>query len=293
MGKTDTLRADSVRVAVLQFDVLRGQPDKNLERVLAGLEQAAERGAQLLVLPEMWATSFAAAGGPFGSAEAQAAAIEATAEAQRQAGGAAARLGLALVGSGFGPESENGRPPNRLTWQEGGQVRLSYDKVHRFGPTGEPLAFARGYEPPQPLAWRGLLAAGVVCYDLRFGPLFEELLVAGVELLCVPCQWPTPRQSHLEALARGRAVEMQAFLVVANRCGRESLGRRGRWLEFGGGSVILGPDGQPLAQAGDGDGLIWADLDPERARELRRQVPVREDWAGPDYARWRGRRGDA
>jgi omega-amidase len=293
MAHPDALQPGQVRVAVLQFDMQRSHAEKNLERVLLGLNAAAARGAQLLVLPEMWATSFAAGGGPFGSPEAQAAAIDSAERALAEAGRAAAGLGLALVGSGFGPPAADGRPPNRLTWQELGQIRLAYDKVHRFGPTGEPLAFARGNAPPEVLTWQGLRASGIVCYDLRFGPLFEELLWAGVELLCVPCQWPTPRQAHLEALARGRAVELQAYVLVSNRCGREPLGRRGRWLEFGGGSLILGPDGLPLAQAGPGEALIFADLDPERVRELRREVPVRSDWSAADYAQWRARRADA
>jgi predicted amidohydrolase len=288
--------AGALRVALFQFDVERGLGaalERNLAQVLGALEQAAALGASLLCLPEMWPTSFLAAGGPFGSAALLAQAVGETEAAWQRAAARAAELGLALVGSGFGPTGASGLPPNRLRWIEGGRERLCYDKLHLFGPTGEPIGFERGAEPPGVVEWRDLRASGIVCYDLRFGPLIEELLESRVELLCVPAQWAAPRAPHFEALARGRAVELQAFVLAVNRTGRETLGQRGRTLEYGGGSRILGPGGQVLAALGAEPGLCWADIEPERVRELAREVPVRQDWRRVDYARWRARRGGA
>ena len=93
----------------------------------------------------------------------------------------------------------------------------------------------------------------------------------------MPAQWPASRASHWRALVCGRAAELQAFVVAANRTGTDLVGRRRLELSFAGNSLIAGPDGGVLAEGHGEEGLVEAELDLDGLRTLRRAVPVRED----------------
>ncbi|TAJ19207.1 MAG: carbon-nitrogen family hydrolase, partial [Planctomycetota bacterium] len=117
----------------------------------------------------------------------------------------------------------------------------------------------------------------VICYDLRFGELFVPLHAQRAELLLVPAQWPIARAGQWRALVIGRAVEAQAFVLACNRCGSASIGRRGETLEYPGNSLVVGPNGDVLAEGSAAGGWTTAEIDPAEARELRRRVPVEKD----------------
>ena len=258
-----------MRVAALQFDVRRGEVSANLEVVCTGLREARERGVELLLLPELWPTSFVPAGekGDW---------VGASEEALGRVVDLAAELDLAVAGSGYGA-APGDLPRNRFTLFDRGECLLRYDKVQLFSPTGEGLGFSPGTSPPPTARVRGLLVSGVVCYDVRFASLLRAPFLAGAELLLVPAQWPVGRASHWRALLRGRAVEHQAFVLGANRTGSETMGRRSALLEFPGNSLVADPAGHLLAEGDGAGGLVVADLDPRAPGVLRRDVPVRRD----------------
>jgi omega-amidase len=283
-----------MRVAVWQFDVARGDVAANLACVRRGLEQAAEAGVELLLLPEMWPTSFLSGWGREDPLEALRPAIEASVEAVVQAGRRAAELGLALAGSAFAPDPSGGLPRNRFSLWYDGAPRLAYDKVHLFTATAEHLAFSAGDQPPStwelPMRAGGAIRlSGLICYDLRFAPVVEAARSEGAELLLVPAQWPSPRTSHFEALLCGRAVETQAWVLGANRTGVENFAPRRAPLRFPGNSRLIAPDGVVRAAGGQdvGEELVVGELDVELSRELRRGVRVFEDRREELYARWR------
>ena len=72
-----------------------------------------------------------------------------------------------------------------------------------------------------------------ICYDLRFPELFRKLALDGAEIICLPAEWPTPRQEHWRTLLRARAMENQLFVVAANCCGIQGK------LDFFGMSLLL------------------------------------------------------
>lgn len=257
----------AMRIAALQFDVRAGDPDANLAAVEAGLGEAAAAGCRLVVLPEMWPTSFTPDAG-----EEQLAASEDAVEAVR---GWSAEHGLVVCGSAYGRGAD--RPTNRFHVLDCGEDRGGYDKLHLFSPTAEHLHFAAGAGPLPAVPTSVGVLAPVVCYDLRFPAPLRAAFHAGAEL-CVCCaQWPRPRDGHLRALAVGRAVEGFWPLVVANRTGRAEVGRRRLELDFPGGSLVVSHHGEVLAEGQGEAGLVLADVDLEAARELRRRVPIAED----------------
>ncbi|QDU66529.1 nitrilase-related carbon-nitrogen hydrolase [Engelhardtia mirabilis] len=282
-----------MRIGAWQFDVRRGELAANLAAGIRGLEAASRAGLELVVLPEMWPTSFLSAGGPApveADRSALDAAVRASSESVARLVERAAELGVAVAGSAYGAAPEGGLPRNRFSLWSRGEELSAYDKVHLFSVTGENLGFSAGEQAPAAVALGPATVAGVICYDLRFAPVVEAARRAGADLLLVPAQWPTPRASHWFSLLAGRAVEAQAFVLGANRTGVELMGRRKRALAFGGHSALVGPDGVTLAR-GTGVGaeeLVWAHVDPDQARALRREVRVADDRRPELYTRWQG-----
>ena len=267
-----------MRVAALQFDVQRGEVDHNLVAVRAGLELARAAQVELVVLPEMWSTSFP-------TPELDLAALVAGAErAEECVARWSQELGLAVAGSGFARAPE--RPTNRLTLFDRGERVFDYDKVHLFSPTAETEVFSAGAEPPPTRATRFGRIGGFVCYDLRFPELTRRCFEDAAELLLIPAQWPDTRAAHFRALAVAAAVLGQCFVVASNRIGREVIGRRELELVFPGNSLIVDPHGNVLAEGRGQEGLTAAEIDLEQARRMRRTVPVARDRRPELYARW-------
>ena len=277
-----------MRVAAFQFDIerapldgssveLRAAVQRNVEAVLAGLAEAAGDGVRLVLLPELWSTSFVAAAGPFGDVARLPELMEAVGEAQVAVTAAADRAGLALAGSTLGLEPGEELPRNRFWLHDSGAELLRYDKAHLFTPTAEHLAFSAGAALPTVAELDGLRIAGLVCYDLRFSAPLEALHREACDLVLVPAQWPVTRVGHWSALLAGRAAATQAFVLGANRTGSEVIGRRGTLLEFPGASALHSPAGVAPVVGPPAAGLVSADLDGELPGQLRRQVPVQRD----------------
>jgi predicted amidohydrolase len=259
-----------MRAAALQMDVRRGEVEANLAAVERGLRDAAERGVALVVLPEMWPTSFVAD-------TADPRWLRATDAALARVDALARELGLVVAGSALAAGGAGEPPRNRLVVSERGERVLTYDKLHLFSPTAEDASFTAGSAlPPTATTALGRIA-GVVCYDLRFGPCLRAPFLAEAEILVVPAQWPAPRAAQWRALVLGRAAELQAFVVAANRTGTDTVGRRELELAFPGNSLVAGPDGTVRAEGRGEDGLVMAELDLAELRALRRAVPVRRD----------------
>jgi omega-amidase len=272
-----------MRVAALQFDVLRGELEANLGEVERGLREAAGRGVELVVLPEMWPTSFPDAGVDM------AAELEAAAHAVGRLAELAGELRLVVCGTAFGFEADvtdRERPPNRLHLLEGREPLATYDKVHLFTPTAEPEIFTPGRQPPPTVPSRLGRLAGLTCYDLRFPEITRVPWRDGAHLVCVPAQWPVARAAHFRALCCGLAVSGQCFVIGANRTGREIIGRRGLVLDFPGNSLVVDPHGHLLAEGKGEPGLVVAEIDLAVCAELRRRVPVEKDQRPDLYRRW-------
>lgn len=266
-----------MRVATFATDPSPGAYADNLDQAIHGLERAAEAGARLLALPELWPTSFVPAG--------DAVHTEASAQSVERLAARAAELEVIVVGSGLAP-SGSARPYNRAHVLEGGTVRATHDKVHLFSPTGEPMAFTAGRSAPPVVETAVGRLSPLVCYDLRFPETARSAFRGGAELLVVVAQWPANRAKHWRGLCQGRAVEGQWNLVAANRRGSEPLGRSGHTLEFSGNGLVVAPDGELLGEGTADDPLLLADLDPSMPAQLRRAVPVRRDERRKVYADW-------
>jgi predicted amidohydrolase len=127
----------------------------------------------------------------------------------------------------------------------------------------------------------GVRASVAICYDLRFGELSRMAALAGAKILFVPAAWPEARLCLWQLLLRARAVENQFFVAGVNTCG--SLGSQ----RYPGSSLIAGPSGEILAQAGDGEACLAAACDLAVLEELRTSFNFFQD-RRPDVYRLDG-----
>ncbi|MFV0300646.1 MAG: carbon-nitrogen hydrolase family protein [Paracoccus sp. (in: a-proteobacteria)] len=288
--------ADLLCVALLQLSV-GDDPAENLPVTLDLIAQAAGKGATLVVTPE--ATNLLS---PSRAWQRQVLRLEAedpTLAALREAARRHAiwlLIGsLALRGEGDGGEGDrnDGRFANRsfLIAPDGGIV-ARYDKIHMFDVTisdSESYRESAAYRP----GGRAVLAEGpqpigmTVCYDLRFPQLYRRLAQAGATILTVPAAFnPTTGAAHWHVLLRARAIETGCFILAPAQCGTHAAPHSpDRPLRRSyGHSLIVAPWGEVLADGGEAQGLIIAELDlgaVERARSRIPSLTHDRDYRGP------------
>jgi predicted amidohydrolase len=233
------------------------------DRLVAAVREAADRGAQLVVLPEL-----APSGYCFLDREEAWAAGEAldgtSVTALRQV--SQERSVTVVVGL---PLREGDVLFNAAVVLEDGKVLGVYRKSHLWA--REKLLFAAGEQGPLVVATRCGVVAVVVCYDLEFPELVRVAAEAGAEIVAAPVNWPNldhpSDQLPIEVVkAQAAAAYYGVHVVVADRHGDE---RGTRWL---GGSCIVAPSGYLVAGPATPPGqpareaLLLADIDPAVGR---------------------------
>ncbi|HKW83378.1 MAG TPA: nitrilase-related carbon-nitrogen hydrolase, partial [Burkholderiaceae bacterium] len=107
---------------------------------------------------------------------------------------------------------------------------------------------------------------------LRFPELYRELMHPPCDLISVPAAFTyTTGSAHWELLLRARAVENQCYVIAAAQGGTHENGRR----TFGH-SMVVDPWGKVLGVLPEGEGVVLAELDPERTASVRLQLPALE-----------------
>jgi len=247
---------ETIKAAAIQFNVKQGDVDANLAYVREALHRVAGQGAQLVVLPEMWSSGFS-----YKNLNVLALRTAAIVEELL-----ALSLELKLVIVGSMPEPNGDKVFNTVHVIDNGKLAGIYRKMHLFSLLGEDKAFSGGDQ--WLLAETTLGKIGVIiCYDLRFPELSRRLALEGAVVICVPAQWPRPRQEHWRTLLRARAIENQLYVISCNACG--IVGK----LDFFGMSMIIDPKGELIAEAGDEEREILGHLDLQALHDWRTQIP--------------------
>jgi 5-aminopentanamidase len=108
----------------------------------------------------------------------------------------------------------------------------------------------------------GITAALLICYDVEFDAHVAALAARGARLILVPTANMQPFTHVIRHTVPAMAANHAVSIVYANFCGVEGD------LTYVGGSLIAGPHGEVLAQAGEHPALLIAELppvDPARA----------------------------
>jgi omega-amidase len=255
MGKQVTL-------SLAQMDIAWGQPEVNLAKAELWIAEAARRGSDLVLFPELWTTAYDLDHATNYATEAGQGTLARLAEWAR-------RDRIFLAGSIL-RRGEGGIYNSAVLFGPDGQTVATYDKVHLFGRMDEDRFLAPGTRTPVfDLPW-GQAALGI-CYDLRFPELFRKYALAGAEMILLPAEWPYPRLEHWRTLLRARAIENQSFYVACNRVGR------GGDAVFFGHSSIIDPRGEIVVEAGESEQLLTAAIDLDAIPAARGLLTVFKD----------------
>lgn len=249
-------------LSLAQVDVLLGDWEANLKQALAFIEEAADRGSDLVILPELWSTGYAL--DRIGELSHHTEVILA------ELCGLAKRHSLWLIPGSLLESGEEGVYNTAFVISETGKVISRYRKVHLFPLMEEDKYMEAGRErivADTPWGKVGLM----ICYDLRFPELARSLALDGARLLVIPAEWPGARQEHWRTLLRARAIENQTFVAGVNRVGGSGE------LEFLGSSAIIDPWGQTVVEGGSSPVLITAEIDLSMVEEVRQKVPCFRD----------------
>lgn len=267
-----------MRVGVVQLSSTL-ETERNLAVAAGLIEQAASAGARLVVLPEVFNRRGESARVREQAEELDGPSLVWAAEQAR-----AHRLWLVAgsIAEQAGPACHN---TSCLFTPEGARAAV-YRKIHLFD-VDFPGAVAResaNVTPGSELVIspvEGHPLGLTVCYDLRFPELYRRLTLLGARIITVPSAF-TERtgRDHWEVLLRARAIENQVFVLAPNQFGTTP----GTPTSYGR-SMIIDPWGTVLAQAGDSESLILADLDFERQEEVRLRLPSLQH-RRPDLYGW-------
>ena len=290
-----------MKVAVVQLAY--GDDEPVADRVARAADLVrAQRGHDLVVLPELWPHGGFSYRQWSNRAETlDGPTAQAMSAAARDAGvilHAGSIVEQAAIGADAGAQGR-GRWNTSLLFGSDGELLATYRKVHRFGfGEGEPQLLEAGtrivtVDVPRPstrnvsdasLALSTPHVNGAVtvpsdvvrlglttCYDLRFPELYRRLLDEGAQVVLVPAAWPAARVEHWTLLGRARAIENQLFVVQANTAGTHAR------HEMGGLSQVVGPWGEVLAQAGTDEQVLSVDIDVDGLDGVRVHFPVLAD----------------
>ncbi|MES2435114.1 MAG: nitrilase-related carbon-nitrogen hydrolase [Pseudomonadota bacterium] len=252
-----------LRLALLQAPSPAGDCGVAFEAVERALRAAGAAGADMLVVPESFAPGYNS---------------DAIAELALIHGGAwQDRLALACYeancGLVFGYAERDGDAVYNAALALGpdGSELAHYRKIQLYGAREATI-----YQPGDAYVTfdlAGHKAALLICYDVEFAPHIAALAAAGVTILLVPTANMLPYTHVMRATVPAMAANHGISIVYANYCGAEGD------LTYAGGSLIVGADGEVLAQAGIGPALLIADVPEVDAARLSTQAQDYRDIA--------------
>jgi predicted amidohydrolase len=257
-------------IAVCQLGLAVGEVEANRAAAAAAIAESASHGAELVVLPELCDSGYVFTG----EAEARTLATPAAGSPTlREWQALAARHRTTIVG-GFCELGQDGLVYNSAAFVGSDGVLAVYRKVHLWD--AEKLVFTPGDAPPPVVGLPFGRVALMICYDLEFPEWVRLAALAGADLIAAPVNWPAMPVPAGERPCDVVRVQADAcvngvFIAVADRCRVE------RGVSWVGGTVIVGPDGYPLAGPVTADEPTVLVASCELARARNKQVSVHND----------------
>lgn len=248
-------------VGICQTDVVFEDKKYNLIAAEDYISKSADKGARLVLFPEMSMTGFSLEPEHVFETREDCPTIQAMKQYSIQY----------QVALGFGYVlKEHGEYTNRyMIIDEKGSVLCDYAKIHPFSYAQEEIYYAKGDQLSY-CTIDGITIAPLICYDLRFPELFQKASVTA-DLLLVPANWGGPRNSHWKLLLQARALENQSYVIGINRVGKDEI------TYYVGNSMIVDPEGEIIDVLEEQAGLMIVDVEKSKVDEYRSSFPVKMD----------------
>jgi omega-amidase len=254
----DLSELPDLKLALVQCDLAWHDRQANLEQFAERLKDA--RGADLVVLPEMFTTGFSMESAEWAEPEEGPTSDWLRAQAET--------LDAVVTGSVI-IQAADGSYRNRLLWARPDGTLLHYDKRHLFRMAGEHEHYTAG-ERQVRLELKGWRVRPLICYDLRF-PVWSRDPY-DTDLLLYTANWPGARRHHWNRLLPARAIENLCYVAAVNRVGTD-----GKGYGYTGDTQVLDFQGETLLNAGEAEGVFHLSLSSAELAAYRTRFPAHLD----------------
>ena len=257
-----------MKIALLQTPVGFGKQE-NLHLACEKIHEAAQNGAQLVILPEMFCC-------PYSSDYFPAFAEPAGGPVWQTMSRAAAENGICLV-AGSMPEAADGKIYNTaFVFGPDGKQMARHRKMHLFNVEfdgGQHFRESDTFTPGDNVtvfSFGGMTFGLCICFDLRFPELSRLMALRGAQAIIVPAAFNmTTGPLHWETMFRQRAVDDQVYTVGIAPARDE----QGVYVSYAN-SILCDPMGQVLTRADAAPCILYGELDAAQVDSARRQLPL-------------------
>jgi len=275
------------------------EPEENLQQALARVEDASNRGARVVCLPELFQTQY--------FCQREDASLFDLAEpipgrTTERLAAAARKHGIVLIASLFEKRAPGIYHNTAAVFDADGTLRGIYRKMHI---PDDPLYYEKFYFTPGDLGFRAIdTSAGrlgtLVCWDQWYPEGARLTALQGASVLFYPTAigWhPAEKAEFGEAqhdawrtIQRAHAIANGVYVAAVNRVGFETGNIRGQsapgaGLEFWGGSFICDPFARVIAESSnDKEEILLGEVDLRKLEETRRNWPFLRDRRVDSYA---------
>jgi predicted amidohydrolase len=250
-----------IKFALGQMNIVFENKEANYKIAKKMAEEAADNKADVLILPEMFATGFS-----FN--------IDITAESEDGPTVSfikelAKEFNLNII-FGYVRRVEKQKGENSaLAVNTNGQIIYRYVKNRVFSYAGEHRVHIAGNRSGF-FDIKGVKTAIFICYDLRFPEVLRKA-AAESHVTAIISLWPSSRQKHYDNLLIERAIENQCYVLGVNRTGKT------RTLDYSGGTVAIDPLGNVICKTGSKEALLFAEVSTETVNSVRKEMPFLND----------------
>jgi N-carbamoylputrescine amidase len=295
-------RVRPFKVGVVQMSC-SADPEANLAKAEARIAEAAARGAQIVLLQELFRSLY--------FCQKEDAALFDLAEpipgpSTERLAPLCRKLGVTLVASLFERRAAGLYHNTAVVIDAGGEIVGKYRKMHI---PDDPLYYEKYYFTPGDLGFRAFdtkfgRVGVLVCWDQWYPEGARLTALQGADILFYPtaigwhpaekAEFGAAQHSAWETIQRSHAIANGVFVAVANRVGHERLpGAPGDGIEFFGGSFVADPFGRTLAKAShDKEEILVVECDPALSESTRRNWPFLRDRRIDAYGQITKRFGD-
>ena len=251
----------NLNIGIFQYEMQDESPDEKINRLEGLLEEA--NPLDIVICPELFLSGY-------GSLEKINAYSENSEGNYAKEISALAKKSNTAIIYGY-PEKDDHQLFNSAQLFDSEGISIANHRKKLLPPTAdESKIFTPGKESSI-FSLKGVKSAIVICYELEFPEIIRELALEGVELIIAP----TGQSSNWPAAAlhncRTRAFENGIFVAYANSAGQLN------GISFMGESKIIGPDGLDIVNAGIGEKLISAEIDTNKIKLTRGELPYLKD----------------
>jgi len=256
-----------MKISSIQMAAVEGDKAATIDRAVSRILQC--KGADLVILPEIWNIGFMSFDRYMSEAEAS---EGPTLSAVRES---AVKIQAHVHAGSFVEKDGDCYYNTSYLISPGGKTLGRYRKTHLFGYNSKETEILTAGDSITVVETSFGNLGMATCFDLRFPELFRTMVDRGAEIFLICSAWPYPRLEHWLMLNRVRAMENQCFLVSANSTGVN------QGVQFVGHSMVVDPWGIPVASGGDQEVIISTDIelsDVHSAREAFPGLASRLEW---------------